>query len=116
MERVRQHIKALSYFGMGIIGLLIINSILFTHSQILSDGSVVIHAHPYDKTENPPSNHNHHDDDLLILNNITLLFFLGALAFSLKGAFVFFEKYDLLTKEYINILLFQKFGRAPPVR
>lgn len=115
MERVRLDIKALSYLGMGIIGLLIINSILFTHSQTLSDGSVVVHAHPYDKTENPPANHKHHENELLILDNITLLFFLGAIAFSLKGAYINFEKNQLPQIEYINVLLSHKFGRAPPI-
>ena len=114
MDRVRQYIKILSYLGMGIIGLLIINSILFTHSQVLSDGSIVVHAHPYNKTSNPPSNHNHHDNDLLVLNNISLLFFLGAISFYLKRSIVNFEKYDFPTKEYINIIIFQKLGRAPP--
>jgi len=116
MEKVRHDIKALSYLGLGIIGLLIINSILFTHSQTLSDGSVVVHAHPYDKTENPPSNHNHHEYELLILNNITLLFFLGAIAISLTFAYVYFEKTHLPQIKYINVLLSRKFGRAPPVQ
>jgi len=116
MEKVRLDIKALSYLGLGIIGLLIINSILFTHSQILSDGSVVVHAHPYDKTSNPPSSHSHHEDELLILNNITLLFFLSAIAFSLKSVGVYFEKNHLPPIEYINVLLSRKFGRAPPVQ
>ncbi|WP_372639726.1 hypothetical protein [Ancylomarina sp.] len=116
MERVRHDIKALSYLGMGIIGLLIINSILFTHSQTLSDGSVVIHAHPYDKTETPPANNKHHENELLILNSITLLFFLGSIAFSLKGACVYFEKKRLPQIEYINVLVLRKFGRAPPVQ
>ena len=115
MKRIRQHIKTLSYWGMGIIGLLIINSILFTHSQTLADGSVVVHAHPYNKTSNPPANHNHHDNDLLILNNITLLFFLGSIAFSLKRTFICFKKNQLPQIEYTDILFFRKFGRAPPV-
>ncbi len=114
MERLRQHINTLSYWGMGIIGLLIINSILFSHSQTLSDGSVVVHAHPYNKTSNPPSNHNHHEDELLILDNITLLFFLGAIAFSLKDTCVYFEKNYLPQIEYINVLVSRKLGRAPP--
>lgn len=116
MERVRHDIKAISYLGMGVIGLLIINSILFTHSQTLSDGSVIVHAHPYDKTENPPTNHKHHENELLILNNITLLFFLAAIAFSLKGVCVCFEKNHLTQIEYINVLLSRKFGRAPPIQ
>ncbi len=74
MNQIKHHIKALSYLGLSIIGLLIINSILFTHSQTLSDGSVVVHAHPYDGAENPASNHSHHEVELLVLNNITLLF------------------------------------------
>ena len=116
MERVRQYIRTLSYLGMGVIGLLIINSILFTHSQTLSDGSVIVHAHPYNKTSNPSSNHNHHEDELLILNNITLLFFLGAIAFCLKRGFVDFEKNKLHQFEYVNILALNVSGRAPPLQ
>ncbi len=116
MERVRHDIKALSYLGMSIIGLLIINSILFTHSQTLSDGSVIVHAHPFDKTENPPSKHNHHENELLILNNITLLFFLGAIAISLTFTYVYFDKNHRPQIEYVNVLLSRKFGRAPPIQ
>ena len=116
MERVKHNIKVLSYLGMGVIGLLIINSILFTHSQTLSDGSVIVHAHPYNKTSNPPSSHNHHEDELLILNNITLLFFLGTIAFCLKRSFIDFEKNNLPQIEYVNVLSIRESGRAPPLQ
>lgn len=114
MDNIRQYIKTLAYWGMGVIGLLIINSILFTHSQILSDGSFVVHAHPYNKSSNPPENHNHHDNDLQIINSITLLFFISLFSFSLKSCIVDFKKYDPTSKDYFEIIVFQKLGRAPP--
>lgn len=115
MESVRHYIKSFTYLGLGLIGLLLINSILFTHSQTLADGSVVVHAHPYNKSDNAPINHNHHDDELLILANIALLFFTAALSFAFKKQLVNLDDIDFQQIKYIDILLFRKLGRAPPV-
>lgn len=116
MEKIKHHIKLLSYIGIGIIGMLIINSILYTHSQTLADGSVIVHAHPYNKTSNPPSNHKHKADELLILNSIVLLFFIVTLSFNFQKQLINFEKTYFPQVRYINILSFRKLGRAPPIQ
>lgn len=114
MEKIKHNIKILAYIGVGVMGLLIINSILFTHSQILFDGSVVIHAHPYNKTNNPPQNHHHDKDELLILANIALLFFISSVIYHFNKSLANSDKNDFLQIRYIAILSFKKSGRAPP--
>ena len=115
MGKIKQHIKLLSFIGLALIGMLVINSALFTHSQTLADGSIVVHAHPYSKTNNPPQDHTHHEDELLILSNISLFFFIAAVSFNFIEQFLNHLKNDLIQVEYIDILLLQRLGRAPPI-
>ena len=114
MKWIQQHIKPLACIGISIIGILIINSILFTHLQPLPNGSFVVHAHPYDK-DNPPSEHNHSDNEIIILNNIALVFFYGVLFLYFIKQATNKEENNILQIRYINILFIQKFGRAPPI-
>ncbi|RZT91789.1 hypothetical protein EV201_3002 [Ancylomarina subtilis] len=114
MEKVKHNIKRIVYLCVGVIGLLILNNILFTHSQILFDGSVIIHAHPYNKTSNPPQNHHHDKDELLILANIALLFFTAAVIYHFDKTLINSDKNEFQQIKYITILFLRKLGRAPP--
>ncbi len=116
MKRVRQHIKTFAYLSLLLIGLLIINSILFTHTQTLADGTVLVHAHPYNKTDNLPASHHHHKSELLILDQLNVLFFFAAIAFILNGALVVFKKIYLQQLEYVSVLYSRQYGRAPPLQ
>jgi len=37
------------------VGLLIANHVVFLHSHKLPDGSIIIHAHPYNKSQEAPT-------------------------------------------------------------
>ena len=115
MKWIQNYIKSLSYIGIGIIGILIINSILFTHIHALPNGSFIIHAHPYSQ-DNPPSTHNHSDSEIVILNNITFIFFYGVLSIFFIVHTTNKKIQDTLPIKYVNRLFIQKFGRAPPVQ
>lgn len=114
MEMVHRHIKKFAYIGLYIIGLLIVNSILFTHQHSLADGQIVVHAHPFDQTDNPPAEHHHNKNDLQILQNISLLFFTGALVIGFIAKLAPKENHDALPKTYYQTLAICDFGRAPP--
>lgn len=114
MEMVHGHMKKFAYLGLYIIGLLIVNSILFTHQHSLADGQIVVHAHPFNQTDNPPAEHHHNKNDLQILQNISLLFFTGALVLGFIAKLAPKENHDALPIAYHQTLAICDFGRAPP--
>ncbi len=60
-----------------IVGGLILNNILFMHLHLLSDGEIVVHAHPFNKTqqaENPLQQHQHSKGEILFFDSLLLLF------------------------------------------
>ncbi|NOU58384.1 hypothetical protein [Marinifilum caeruleilacunae] len=111
---MQQHIKHITLIGICLIGMLIVNNALFTHWHSMPDGQMVVHAHPFHNSTNPPAEHDHSENDLQILQNISVLFFIGALfvAFLLKNEAR--ETNDTLNVSHYNVLCIRDFGRAPP--
>ena len=60
----------------GIIGLLIANTAVFLHVHQLDDGTIISHAHPYDKSDDtqPFKTHQHSKLDILIIHSLEILF------------------------------------------
>ena len=58
------------------VGLLIVNNVVFLHTHKLPDGSIVVHAHPYNKSDDPApfKKHNHTSKELFHSWNLQLLF------------------------------------------
>ncbi len=110
--------KLVSYFLVGIIVLLNANRAIYTHAHIQEDGTIIHHAHPYEKSSDshPFQSHKHTNSQLLYYQNIEILFLTLSILFSV-----------LLVYEYLTILIFQinkgfSFkpvnlykGRAPPL-
>ncbi|WP_421919431.1 hypothetical protein [Marinifilum sp.] len=114
MKMVQQHIKKIAITGLYIMSLLILNNILFTHQHVLPDGKIIVHAHPFHKTDNPPNKHHHSKSDFLVLQNISLLFFIGSLVVGFLTKIVSKESHDVQPLAYHHPLVIKKFGRAPP--
>jgi len=69
-------LKKIITFGMiCIMGMLIINNSVFMHTHKLSDGTVIIHSHPYDKSNDSKSHKTHHHTkaEFVFLENIEIL-------------------------------------------
>lgn len=64
--------KSVACLILWLMGLLIINKTVFLHSHILANGTVVTHAHPYQKAGD--SQHNHTKAAFFFYDNIELLF------------------------------------------
>jgi amino acid transporter len=60
--------------------LLIYNKAVYTHVHLLADGTIVTHAHPYQKsdTSGPVTDHSHTKNTLFLLSPCQLLFCLIA--------------------------------------
>ena len=54
---------------IGLFGMLITNKAVFMHVHKLEDGSIVVHAHPYNESDNKtPYKTHHHSKTELLLN------------------------------------------------
>lgn len=100
-----------------VMGLLIANTAIFLHVHELSDGSLISHAHPYDKTDekHPEKTHQHSQTDLLLIHSLEILF---PLIFLVLVLIVFEKKISVLfdLKTACHLLIFDVVkGRAPPV-
>ena len=110
-------IKSFTFLMIGVMGLLIANKGLFTHTHKLENGTLVTHAHPYDKKQDsePYKKHPHTKYEFLFLESLSTLFLSIVLILSIlllvrkKVSFVDFEKI------YIRPFAFSYLGRAPPV-
>ena len=99
------------------MGLLIANKALYMHTHKMADGSIIVHAHPYNKSDDPKpfKSHQHTKAEFLFLENLESLFLLTFLIFSLIG----FKKkiqhsfYRIINFTPVCNLLYNP--RAPPL-
>ena len=72
----RTVLRKVSMLFLLIIGFHIFNNIAWQHMHVLSDGTLVTHAHPYNKSaDNAPAKQHHHTaTEMLILENLEILF------------------------------------------
>ena len=110
-------IRFITFLMIGIIGMFIANKVVFLHVHKLSDGTIIAHAHPYDKSNDskPYKSHHHTNAEFLFFQNIEVLFlvvFLTCALFTLirEGKYASF----IITRHTLSCIILQK-GRAPPV-
>lgn len=106
------------WLSLAAVVISISNKVLNTHLHQLSDGTVVQHAHPYQKSNDtkPFQSHTHSASELIFLH-----FHFNALFVFLFAAFIFIQ----VAKVVVNFLaVFQrnypvylgpKQGRSPPI-
>jgi len=99
------------------IGLLVINTGMFTHTHQFADGSTISHAHPYNKSAEQSSgeSHRHTQSELFFLQTLDLLFFMALFS----AAIILFSKKAEYLIDYNNRFSLRpvilKNGRAPPL-
>jgi len=108
--------KIVPFILLGMMGLLIANKSAYIHTHKLADGSLVTHAHPYDKSNDtdPNKTHHHSKTELLFLHNIEILFL------TILHLIMFLSAFDKtsLPFHFISFYgchsLFPRKERAPP--
>ncbi len=110
-------IRGIAIIMIGIMTLMIINQRFFLHTHKLSDGTIIVHAHPYDKSTDskPYKTHQHTNSLLLFYQNVSILFFVVFLAFALLVPFTKAKLSSVQTIRYYFIYTIHKKGRAPPL-
>ena len=110
-------IKALAYFMIGIMSILVVNKAMFMHAHKMTDGKVITHSHPYDKSNDskPYKSHHHTKVEFLFIENLKILFLFVFLTFALlnlvkKAKYSFYRK----TRYTLNCIILYK-SRAPPI-
>jgi len=108
--------KLLPFIMIGVIGLLVVNKTLNTHTHQMIDGTLVSHSHPYDKPNdtNPIKSHQHTKTAFYFFEIIDIL------VFTLYGLIILLflsgkEKLALYPVIVFNSEpIFHDKGRAPP--
>jgi len=99
------------------MGLFIVNKAIFLHVHKLNDGTIVAHAHPYDKSNDskPYKSHHHSNAGFLFFQNLEILFLIVFLTLAL----IILDKkeealFKLITEHTLICINLHK-GRAPPI-
>jgi len=110
-------LKAATYLMISLMGMHITNMVMFTHLHKNADGTVIVHAHPYHKSNDskPYKSHHHTKNELIFFKNLEILFFFFSLTYALFN-FGKKSKYSILiTTIYPQTCVLLYKGRAPPV-
>lgn len=115
--------KQIKYFIRAVVILLIFifadqvfNKIIYLHTHILDSGTVVTHAHPFDKgadTE-PVKGHQHTQEQIIFLDNIQFLFLVF---FTILTLLIFAgekHRFNNTVSLYPVSSPYTHYGRAPP--
>jgi len=103
---------------VGVVGLLTLNNVLFTHFHKLANGELIVHAHPFSKsgqTNNPSETHEHTKVELLVFDSLLLLF-TGIIIAGTSNLIRPFEIKRLYAAFTVKQNHFRHFSnRAPPI-
>jgi hypothetical protein len=110
-------IKFITLLMIGVMGMFIANKAIFLHVHKLNDGTIVAHAHPFDKSNDskPYKSHHHSNAELLFFQNLEILFLIVFLTLALI-AIIKKEKvlFNLISEHTLICINLNK-GRAPPI-
>ena len=96
--------------------LLFINNVYFQHVHVLSDGTILLHAHPFNKTDGGTQQHKHSTAEFYTIANFGLYFNSEVITpdFKIYESVYFFRTTDLPIFSETNI--YCSIGRSPPVQ
>ncbi len=92
------------------------NNAVYTHTHVLTDGTIVTHSHPFNKSDDskPIKSHKHTITELVVLDNLSLLFFIFFLSPAIALLRSRQAKLMLKVLHYQAIAIIQLKDRAPP--
>jgi Na+/H+ antiporter NhaC len=110
-------IKAFIFLMLAIMGLMITNQALFLHLHKMPDGKVIVHAHPYNKSDDtkPFKSHWHSNAELMFFQHLELLFLFILLVAGIRLFAKKASKRIITFTPYKPVCIILKKGRAPPL-
>ena len=119
MILLNKHKKALSILTWMLCVVFVaqvVNKGVYFHSHMLNNGTVVSHAHPFQKASDtePIKKHQHSDSGYVLLNQLNILFvvaFVVAVLALMSKVFIHVEDG---VQQYFSGYISHKLGRAPP--
>jgi hypothetical protein len=99
-----------------IMGIMLVNKVVYTHVHVLPDGSVTVHAHPFSKNteHNKGNSHQHSNLDIFLLEMMNVLIFSSIAACTLE-LFARSSRFGTLPEAHLVLSLVPVDpGRAPP--
>ncbi len=110
-------IKSVAILLIGFMGMMITDKAVFLHTHKLSDGTIIVHAHPYNKSTDskPFKTHHHTNTEYLFFHSLEVLFPILFLAFVLFLLYNKTKHLFFLTTKFSCSCIFYNKGRAPPI-
>jgi len=99
-----------------VMGSLLVNQALYTHTHVMPDGSIVSHAHPFSKNAgcNKNSTHQHSSAEFFLLDLMEVLILCVFIAFVLKRYALNTLFREVSSDHLLPALVPVSPGRAPP--
>lgn len=110
--------KIFAFVSLALVTLILCNNAIYLHTHKLANGQIVVHAHPFTKSDNSTSSeesHKHTKTEFLFLDNLSLLFPILFLVFSLLKVEKNKTKLIFNLDSYFSTYCFRINGRSPPL-
>jgi len=109
--------KSASYLMIAIIGLMIANKALYMHTHKMADGSIIVHAHPYNKSDDPKpfKSHQHTKIEFLFFANLEILVLISFMAFTSINIKKKVQYTSYICTNYTRVYNLLYNPRAPPL-
>ncbi len=109
--------KAVDLLIVALMVMLTINQCVFIHTHKLADGTIIVHAHPFNKkADSSPIKHHHHSGtELMVLQNLHLLFLSVFVVIALLNLSFKVRFYTETKLRFVPRSCNSQTDRAPPV-
>jgi len=99
-----------------VMGSMLVNQALYTHTHVMPDGSIVSHAHPFSKNAgcNKNTTHQHSSAEFFLLNLMNVLILCAIATFVLKSSALITLIRQASSDHLLPALVPLSPGRAPP--
>ncbi|MFW5759755.1 MAG: hypothetical protein ACOCXH_02105 [Cyclobacteriaceae bacterium] len=108
--------KSTAIVIIGSFILLWVNQAIFTHSHLVGD-QLIIHAHPYQQSDNPTPDHQHSEGELTFYQNLHHIVFILLAVGILWNTYPKISDYVCTRHIYpvISFAIRHCFNKAPPI-
>ena len=117
MTKPRFKIQAITCLMIGIMSFIITNKAVYLHMHKMANGSVIVHAHPFNKSSDsgPFKTHQHTKAGFLFFQNAGLVLLTALFTYKIHRSIENIKPIPALAINYPALCYVPDKGRAPPV-